>query len=213
MPAAPAAAAPAYTYLGPPIATGKRKFLGSAWSPGNATHQLPNYFNKVSPENGGKWGSAKPQRDVFNWTDLDTAYALAKSNGLPFHFHVLVWGNQQPNWIDELPVEEQLEEIHEWFAAVAARYPDIDILEVVNEPLHDPPCTRENGGGGYCEALGGRGPRDSADGVDWVHELVPLARQYFPDAKLMLNDYSIENEDATRRRDTSRSSCCCKRAA
>jgi GH35 family endo-1,4-beta-xylanase len=185
---------PAYTYPGPPIATGQAKFLGSAWSPGNASINFTNYFNKVTPENAGKWGSAEPQRDVFNWTDLDTAYNLAKSNGWPFHFHVLVWGNQQPNWIDELPVEEQLAEIHEWFAAVAARYPDIDILEVANEPLHDPPCTRENGGGGYCEALGGTGPRDSATEWTWVLNSFRLARQYFPRAKLMLNDYSIENE-------------------
>jgi endo-1,4-beta-xylanase len=185
---------PAYTFPGPPIATGKAKYLGSAWSPGNASINFANYFNKVSPENAGKWGSAEPQRDVFNWTDLDTAYNLAKSNGWPFHFHVLVWGNQQPNWIDDLPVEEQLAEIHEWFAAVAARYPGIDILEVVNEPLHDPPCTRENGGGGYCEALGGTGARDTPAEWTWVMNSFRLARQYFPSAKLMLNDYSIENE-------------------
>jgi endo-1,4-beta-xylanase len=185
---------PAYTYPGPPIATGQAKFLGSAWSPGAASANFANYFNKVTPENAGKWGSAEPQRDVFNWTDLDTAYNLAKSNGFPFHFHVLVWGNQQPNWIDELPVEEQLAEIHEWFAAVAARYPDIDILEVVNEPLHDPPCTRENSGGGYCDALGGTGPRDTPAEWTWVMNSFRLARQYFPRAKLMLNDYSIENE-------------------
>ena len=122
-----------------------------------------------------------------------------KNNGLPFHFHVLFWGNQQPNWIDELPVEEQLEEIHEWFAAVAARYPDIDIVEVVNEPLHDPPCTRENSGGGYCDALGGRGTRRAREGSEsrmvWIINAFKLARQYFPNAKLMLNDYSIENDD------------------
>jgi endo-1,4-beta-xylanase len=190
---------PAYTFPGPPIATGKPKFLGSAWSPGNSSVNFLNYFNKVTPENAGKWGSAEPTRDVFNWNDLDTAYALAKNNGLPFHFHVLVWGNQQPNWMDELPVEEQIEEIHEWFAAVAARYPAIDILEVVNEPLHDPPCTRENGGGGYCDALGGRGtPEERALDPSrewlWIINAFTMARQYFPNAKLMLNDYSIENE-------------------
>ncbi len=196
---------PAYTYPGPAIATGKTKYLGSAWSPGNSSINFLNYFNKVSPENAGKWGSAEPQRDVFNWTDMDTAYNLAKNNNLPIHFHVLVWGNQQPNWIDELPVEEQLEEIHEWFAAVAARYPGLDIVEVVNEPLHDPPCTRENGGGGYCDALGGRGTaEEQAKDPDrqwlWIVNAFKLARQYFPNAKLMLNDYSIENNtnDTTR---------------
>jgi GH35 family endo-1,4-beta-xylanase len=190
---------PPFTYAGPPIATGKAKFLGSAWSPGNASANFVNYFNKVTPENAGKWGSAEPTRDSFNWNDLDTAYNLAKSNGYPFHFHVLFWGNQQPNWIDELTTEEQLVEIHEWLAAIAARYPAIDILEVVNEPLHDPPCTRENGGGGYCDALGGRGtPEERAKDPDrewlWIVNSFKLARQYFPNAKLMLNDYSIENE-------------------
>ena len=53
--------------------------------------------------------------------------------------HTLVWGNQQPGWIEALPPAEQLTEIEEWFAAVAARYPDIDFIDVVNEPLHDPP--------------------------------------------------------------------------
>jgi endo-1,4-beta-xylanase len=190
---------PPFTFPGPAIATGQAKFLGSAWSPGNASINFLNYFDKVTPENAGKWGSAEPTRDVFNWNDLDTSYALAKNNGLPFHFHVLVWGNQQPNWIDDLPVEEQLEEIKEWFAAVAARYPDIDQLEVVNEPLHDPPCTRENGGGGYCDALGGRGtPEERAKDPGrewlWIVNAFKLAREHFPNAKLMLNDYSIENE-------------------
>jgi len=195
----------AYTFPGPPIATGEPKFLGSAWSPGNASINFLNYFNKVTPENAGKWGSAEPNRDVFNWNDLDTAYNLAKNNGLPFHFHVLFWGNQQPNWIDNLTTEEQLEEIHEWLAAVSARYPGIDFLEVVNEPLHDPPCTREDGGGGYCDALGGRGtPEERAADPDrewlWIINAFTLARQYFPNAKLMLNDYSIENttNDTTR---------------
>jgi endo-1,4-beta-xylanase len=195
----------AYTFPGPPIATGASKFLGSAWSPGNASINFLNYFNKVTPENAGKWGSAEPTRDTFNWGDLDTAYALAKNNGLPFHFHALTWGNQQPNWIDNLTTAEQLEEIHEWFAAVAARYPNLDIVEVVNEPLHDPPCTREDGGGGYCDALGGRGTvEERAKNPDrewlWIINTFKLARQYFPNAKLMMNDYSIENtnNDTTR---------------
>ena len=70
---------------------------------------------------------------------LDAAYKLAKDNGFPFRFHIFVWGNQQPAWIESLPPAEQLEEIEEWIAAVANRYPALDYIEVVNEPLHDPP--------------------------------------------------------------------------
>jgi GH35 family endo-1,4-beta-xylanase len=97
-----------------------------------------------------------------------------------------VWGNQQPGWIASLPETEQLEEIEEWFRAVAERYPDIDYLEVVNEPLHDPPDDPEDGG--YYEALGGEGDT----GWEWVITAFQMARDLFPEGtRLMINDYGM----------------------
>jgi GH35 family endo-1,4-beta-xylanase len=175
---------------GPPLASGHSKFLGCAYS----TTQAPNfvsYWNQVTPENAGKWGSVEGTRDAMTWNSLDVAYKLAKDNGFPFRFHVLIWGNQQPAWIESLPPNEQLSEIEEWFSAVAERYPDIDYLEVVNEPLHDPPNSPGNGGGNYIEALGGSNGLYGT-GWDWVIKAFELARQYFPDStKLMINDYNI----------------------
>lgn len=175
----------------PPIAEGQEKFLGNVYS----SSQMVNfaaYWNQVTPENAGKWGSVEASRDNMNWAGLDAAYALAKDNDFPFKLHVLVWGNQQPAWIENLPPAEQLEEIKEWFQALADRYPDMDFIEVVNEPLHDPPNTSGSGGGNYIEALGGTG--DS--GWDWILEAFRLARQYFPNAELMINDYNIVNSSA-----------------
>jgi endo-1,4-beta-xylanase len=194
---------PPYTPPGPPIATGKAKFLGSAHSP----PQTPNfaaYWNQVTPENGGKWASVEGTRDVMNWTEADAAYQMARSNGFIFKWHVLVWGNQQPEWMQNLPPAEQLEEVKEWFAAIAARYPDLEQIEVVNEPLHDPPQAPANtppgqscgGCGNYYEALGGAG----ATGWDWIITAFTLAREYFPNAKLMLNDYSITNDRSSAER-------------
>jgi endo-1,4-beta-xylanase len=177
------------------LGAGHARFVGSAWSPAQA-EGFADYWNKVTPENAGKWGVVEAQRDVMDWTRLDAAYAFARSHGMPFQFHVLVWGNQQPEWIRSLPVDAQRDEIVEWFAAVAQRYPDVDFVEVVNEPLHDPPCTRADDGGGYCEALGGAG----ATGWDWVVESFQLARRYFPRAQLLINDYSITNTPADARR-------------
>lgn len=182
---------PPFVPPGPPIATGQAKFLGSAHSPSQSVN-FAAYWNKVTPENAGKWGSVEGTRDVMNWTQLDTAYNLARSNGFPFHFHVLVWGNQQPAWIETLPPAEQLEEIQEWFAEVAARYPDADFIEVVNEPLHDPPNQPGNGGGNYIGALGGSG----ATGWDWILNAFRMARPLFPNSKLMINDFSITNSTA-----------------
>jgi endo-1,4-beta-xylanase len=180
---------PPYTRVGPPIADGiTDKYLGAAWSPGLASLSFANYWNQVTPENGGKWGTVEGVRDVMNWTQADAAYALAKANGFPFKWHAFIWGNQQPAWIESLSTAEQREEIEEWYAAVAARYPDIDQIEVVNEPLHDPPRGPTNGN--YIEALGG----DGATGWDWVITSFQLARQYFPNAELILNDYSITND-------------------
>ena len=166
---------PPYTPPGPPIATGQAKFLGSAFSPSQTT-SFAAYWNKVTPENAGKWGSVEATRDVMDWSGLDQAYALAQANGFPIQMHVLVWGNQQPAWIETLPAAEQLAEIHEWFAAVAARYPNLDFVEVVNEPLHDPPNSPGNGGGNYIEALGGAG----ATGWDWVLNAFPHRARLLP---------------------------------
>lgn len=182
---------PPYTRTDPPIASGfSEKYLGGAWSPGTASLNFANYWNQVTAENGGKWGTAEPQRDVFNWAQSDEAYALAKANGFPFKWHTLIWGNQQPAWIESLSTEEQRAEIEEWFAAIAERYPDIDQIEVVNEPLHDPPRGPTNGN--YIEALGGNGET----GWDWIITAFELARQYFPKSELILNDYSITNTDS-----------------
>jgi len=171
-----------------PIAEGKPKFLGNVSSPAQAA-DFTDYWNQVTPENAGKWGSAEPARDVMNWSQLDAAYALAKDNGFPFKLHCLIWGNQQPDWIASLLPAEQLEEIGEWFQALADRYPGIDVVEVVNEPINDPPNSPASGGGNYIGALGGTG----GTGYDWVLTAFTMARQYFPDAQLMLNEYNILN--------------------
>lgn len=181
---------PPYTRTDPAIATGKSKYLGGAWSPGTASLNFANYWNQVTAENGGKWGTVEGTRDVMNWAQADAARDLANANGYSFKWHTLFWGNQQPAWIESLPPAEQLEEIREWLQAIKDRYgDDIDQIEVVNEPLHDPPRGATNGN--YIEALGGNG----VTGWDWIINAFTLAREYFPNAELLINDYSITNDN------------------
>jgi endo-1,4-beta-xylanase len=171
-----------------PIAFGQSKFIGNIYSP-SQWPGFTKYWNQVTPENAGKWGSVEKYRDNMSWANLDAAYRAAKDHNMPFRMHVLVWGNQQPSWIENLSLTEKREEIQEWFEAVAARYPDIDWIEVVNEPLHDPPNQSGNGGGNYCDALGGSGET----GWDWVLKAFRYARNAFPDTRLALNEYNIVN--------------------
>jgi GH35 family endo-1,4-beta-xylanase len=184
---------PSSRMAGAPLATGKAKFLGNAYDEGsNKALNFDQYWNQVTPENSSKWGSVEATRDVMNWASLDAAYNFAKARGFPFKFHTLIWGNQQPAWIETLPPAQQLEEIEEWYAAVAARYPDMEMIDVVNEPINDPPNSAGNGGGNYINALGGSG----ATGWDWVIKSFQLARKYFPNSKLLINEYSITNNAA-----------------
>ncbi len=172
-----------------PIAKNKTKWLGNNFrSVADWDKYFTYYWNQIVPGNAGKWGSIERVRDVMNWTYLDQGYNFAKENGYPFRFHVLIWGNQQPNWINNLSSEEQLMEIEEWMEAVAERYPDIDYLEVVNESLagHNRPNGTE-GPANYIDALGGTGET----GYDWIITAFEMARKHFPTTPLMINDYGI----------------------
>jgi GH35 family endo-1,4-beta-xylanase len=160
------------------------KFFGTATDTTADYGSLLSYFNQLTPGNAGKWGSVEATRDQMDWSKLDTAYQFAKQNGLPFKLHTLIWGQQQPAWITGLPAAQQLAEIEQWISLAAQRYPDAQLVDVVNEPLHAVPA--------YSAALGGAG----ATGFDWVIKSFELARKYFPKSELLLNDYNVEAIDS-----------------
>ena len=173
--------------IGPPLAEGLEKFLGCGFGP-DTRRDFAGYWNQVTPGNAGKWGWVEGTRDNMVWTDYDEAYKLAMDSGFLFKHHVLVWGAQQPSWVATLDVAEQKAELQEWFEAVADRYPGIRQVEVVNEPLHQPPDDAHEGG--YMEALGGSG----VTGWDWIIEAFRMARAVFADTvALMINEYGIMN--------------------
>ncbi len=162
------------------IAKDMCKFLGNVIAYSTPT-DFDTYWNQVTPENAGKWGSVESIRDNMSWYGLNTAYNHAQAEGYPFRWHTVVWGQQQPNWITALTEEEQREEVEEWIRLYSEKYPETDFVDVVNEPLHAPPS--------YKVALGGNG----STGWDWVVWVFKKARQYLPDAKLHINDYGILN--------------------
>jgi endo-1,4-beta-xylanase len=162
------------------------KYLGNILPHNHAVPpSFSTYWNQVTPENSGKWGSVEGTRDVMDWSSLDVIYAYAKSHGYPFKQHTFIWGNQQPSWLSGLSAAEQAAEVEEWISLFAQRYPDTDWVDVVNEPFHAPPA--------YKDAIGG----DGATGWDWVIWSFQKARQYLPTAKLFLNEYGLLGGDVT----------------
>jgi endo-1,4-beta-xylanase len=162
------------------LATGQSKFLGNI-SGSSVFSDYMTLWNQITPENGGKWGSVEGTKDVMSWNNMDLIYNFAKTKAIPVKFHTLVWGNQQPAWITSLSSDLQMVQVEEWFKLTAARYPNLDMIDVVNEPLpgHAPPS--------YKNALGG----DGTTGWDWIIKSFELARTYFPKAKLLINEYNI----------------------
>jgi arabinoxylan arabinofuranohydrolase len=162
---------------GPPLPA---FFVGNITTNGSVRSDFIQYWNQITPENEGKWGSVEPNRDQYNWSGLDAAYNYAQQHNIPFKQHTFIWGNQAPNWIHNLPASEQAAEIEEWIRDFCARYPNTKIIDVVNEaiPSHAPAAFAQN-----------------AFGNNWIIRSFQLARQYCPNAVLVLNDYNVLSWD------------------
>lgn len=165
------------------LSTNPDKFLGNITTRGQVESGGEKYYtlwNQITPENESKWSSIEGSRNNFNWGGCDNAYNYAKNHGFPFKFHTLIWGSQYPGWLDNLSPEEQYKEIVQWMDAVKKRYPDLPLIDVVNEavPGHAPAP--------YKEALGG----DGKTGYDWIIKAFEMAYERWPDAILIYNDYN-----------------------
>jgi arabinoxylan arabinofuranohydrolase len=155
-------------------------FVGNITTNGSVRSDFKQFWNQITPENEGKWGSVEPTRDVYNWSGLDAVYNYAVQNNIPFKQHTFIWGNQAPSWINSLSASEQAAEIEEWIRDFCARYPKTAIIDVVNEatPGHAPAGFAQN-----------------AFGNNWIIRSFQLARQYCPNSVLVLNDYNVLSWD------------------
>lgn len=162
-----------------PVFTGE-KFIGNITTGGQIRSDFLQYWNQITPENEGKWGSVERNRDQYNWGPVDNIYQFTRQNGIPMKAHTLVWGSQQPGWIDSLSPSEQAAEIEEWIRDYCNRYPETEMIDVVNEAIdsHAP--------ANYAK---------SAFGNDWITKSFQLARQYCPNSILIYNDYNFMTWD------------------
>ncbi|WP_437724032.1 endo-1,4-beta-xylanase [Sorangium sp. So ce861] len=161
------------------------KFVGNITTNGNVRDGFAKYWDQITPENEGKWGSVERSRGNRDWSALDRIYKYAQDNNLIFKHHVFVWGAQQPDWVGRLSGAEQQAAVRDWMKAFCERYPETKYIDVVNEP---PPHTTPS----YKNGIGG----DGASGWDWIVNSFKWAREFCPDAVLILNDYNnIEYEN------------------
>ncbi len=165
------------------LSTHADKFLGNITTSNQVDYgSTPFYmmWNQLTAENESKWLSVESVRGHYNWAGSDRAYNYAKQHGIPFKFHTLVWGSQYPNWMNSLSADQQYKAIEQWMDAIQQRYPDLPLIDVVNEAVtgHQPAP--------FKEALGG----DGVTGYDWIIKAFEMAHERWPDAILIYNDYN-----------------------
>jgi endo-1,4-beta-xylanase len=154
------------------------KFVGNISTSGAIRSDFATYWNQFTPENEGKWGDVEPTQGTFNWAPLDAEYQYTQAHGIIFKHHNFVWGQQQPSWTSGLTTSNGPSTLQGWMKAVCTRYPNVKLIDVVNEPTHNQPP--------YMNAIGGAG----ASGFDWVVNAFKWARAACPSATLLVNDYN-----------------------
>jgi len=132
---------------------------------------------QMSMEANSKWGFVQPSSpDEWVWEPVDEAYQYAKDNGIIFKQHNFFWNFEQPSWVtnDNVAMYAPI-----WVQKFCERYPDIPMIDVVNEPIFN--------AAPYRNGLGGAG----ASGYDWVIEAFTLAKTYCPKSILIINEFNI----------------------
>ncbi|MBN1674172.1 MAG: endo-1,4-beta-xylanase [Kiritimatiellae bacterium] len=160
------------------------RFLGNIWQ-GWAPDDYARIWNQLTCENHGKWGPAEPQQGNFKWGPLDAMYEFAATHSFPVKQHCFVWGMQEPSWIADLSDSEVRTAVTNWMGRYMSRYGDqVDMIDVVNEPISQPFSRRA--------ALGGAG----TTGWDWVIWCYERAREFAPNATLVLNEHTVLRSDS-----------------
>ena len=169
------------------IADSASKFLGNIITLDEIPEDFGTYWNQVTAEYGCTWREVENERGKYDFSKCDLAYNWAKENHAHFSYHTLVWGALYPNWLVNLDVDETKKAITDWFNAVQKHYPDLEMIEVVNEAVKvgDNYHSAFGRGNKLIEALGG----DSGN-YEFVVTAFKMARERWPKAILIYNDYN-----------------------
>ena len=182
------------------------KFLGNITTRGQIQPNVGGLryealWDQLTCENESKWGSivnckvnsAQEGVQKWNWKNSDAHYKWCKENGVLFKFHCLLWTSQWPSCLANCSATELKQQVEYWMDAVAIKYPDLSLIDVVNEAIRGHAEGQENGHSCadfkklLSQALG-----NSTNPYDykWIAEAFRMARKRFPNAVLIYNDYN-----------------------
>jgi large repetitive protein len=186
------------THVHAQMAKCKGKYLGNiiqSSTTSGAGINYNTYWNQATSENGSKWGSVESTQGVYNWTNSDIAYNWAKNNNGLFKYHNFVWGSQTPSYVSTASTATLTAAVENYIKACSTHYTPmggIKMIDVLNEPVNTAMP------GNLKAALTAGYKADPANAADinnqygWAIWPYQLARKYFPNAVLLVNEYNTE---------------------
>jgi endo-1,4-beta-xylanase len=171
------------------LAEAQNRYYGTALtasdlSNGNETTIANAQFDALTPGNEMKWDTTEPGNGQYNFGPGDQIASYAKSHGMRVRGHNLVWQNQLPSWVNSLPTNQVQGAMDAHITTEVSHYKgQIYAWDVVNEPF--------NGDGSFVNDAFYK-----AMGSNYFAEALRTAHAADPNARLYINDYSIEGENA-----------------
>lgn len=139
------------------------------------------------PEYHGQWSAVEWRRGDPWYGNYDAITAFARSNGMQVRGHSLIWEQMTPDWArEEMVRDRDWATVERHFATLLPRYRgQIADWIVVNEMIDT-----ESGHHNMRQTSFQR-----AYGNDYVRRALESARALDPDARLIINDYSLEHDN------------------
>ena len=141
-------------------------------------------FNTIVMENMMKMASMNPNQDKYLFSGVDVAANFALEHDMYMRGHTLVWHQQLPEWLTKKSgkwtKEELLSIIENYATNIVGHFKGtIYTWDVLNEILEEDGSFRESMWYKYT-------------GEEYISVALNAARKADPDAKLLINDYSVE---------------------
>jgi endo-1,4-beta-xylanase len=163
-------------------------YIGDAMVPNNI---LDNKYktlaiqeiNCLTPGNEMKWGSVEGTRGHYTYTGADKLVEFGEQNKMKIRGHTLIWHNQLPNFVSGLNKTELETAMTKHITEEVTYFKGkIYAWDVLNEIFNDD--------GTYRDSIFYKN-----FGKAYVSEAFKRAHSADPNAKLYINDYSIEGKN------------------